>query len=202
MDDYIFEGKNILECLTNAHSSSKFEKNTAFFELIDENSEKNNQKVSIKVITGNDELIFLRNVVKNIVDLMNIDSTVEILKEKQNVNVVVNSSNNSILIGKNGKIIQSLQYLVRNIYYQNYSKKYNIFIEIGDYKEKQKKNIERVALKVADEVIKTKVSAKLESMNSYKRRIIHKILSNNNNIVTESIGEEPNRYVLIKFKEK
>ena len=63
------------------------------------------------------------------------------------------------------------------------------------------KNIEFLAKKVAREVAKTKVEAKLDSMNSYERRIVHSILSDDKFVYTESIGEEPNRCVVIKPKE-
>ena len=65
----------------------------------------------------------------------------------------------------------------------------------------QIKNIEYLAKKTAREVAKTKVEAKLDSMNSYERRIVHSILSEDKYVYTESIGEEPNRCVVIKPKE-
>ena len=61
---------------------------------------------------------------------------------------------------------------------------------------------ERLAKKVAREVAATKVEAKLDSMNSYERRIIHNALGNSKKVYTESEGEEPNRYVVIKPKEE
>ena len=54
---------------------------------------------------------------------------------------------------------------------------------------------------IAREVAQTKIEVKLDSMNSYERRIIHNILNNNKRVYTESEGEEPNRYVVIKPKE-
>ena len=55
---------------------------------------------------------------------------------------------------------------------------------------------------MAREVAKTKVEASLEPMNSYERRIVHNTLSKNKYVYTKSIGEEPNRYVMIKLKEE
>ena len=49
--------------------------------------------------------------------------------------------------------------------------------------------------------MKTKVDAKLDPMNSYERRIVHTALADFKNIETESEGEEPNRYTIIKYKE-
>ena len=49
--------------------------------------------------------------------------------------------------------------------------------------------------------LKTKIEAKLDPMNSYERRIVHNILTDHKFVYTESEGEEPNRYVVIKSKE-
>ena len=72
---------------------------------------------------------------------------------------------------------------------------------INSYKEKREKSLEYLAKKIAREVAATKVEAKLDSMNSYERRIIHNALTNNKQVYTESEGEEPNRYVVIKPRE-
>ena len=56
----------------------------------------------------------------------------------------------------------------------------HIILDVENYKEKQEKNLERLAKRIAREVATTKVDVKLENMNSYERRIVHNILSNNN----------------------
>ena len=62
-------------------------------------------------------------------------------------------------------------------------------------------NLERTAKRIAKEVVKTKIDVKLDDMNSYERRIIHNALSNFKNISTTSEGEEPNRHIVISYKE-
>ena len=80
-------------------------------------------------------------------------------------------------------------------------KYFNLTIDIGEYKKERENRLERLAKKVAREVAYSKVEAKLDPMNSYERRIIHTILAENKKVITESEGEEPNRYVVIKPKE-
>ena len=77
-----------------------------------------------------------------------------------------------------------------------------LVLDVENYKEHRITNIERTARKIAREVAKTKVEANLEPMNSYERRVVHNTLSKNKYVYTESIGEEPNRYVAIKLKEE
>ena len=64
------------------------------------------------------------------------------------------------------------------------------------------KSLEILARKTAREVAKTKVETKLDSMNSYERRIIHNALNDHKYVYTESEGEEPNRYIVIKPREE
>ena len=83
----------------------------------------------------------------------------------------------------------------------NTNKAISITLDVENYKEKRVKNIEYLAKKTAREVARTKVEVKLDSMNSYERRIVHSILSEDKYVYTESTGEEPNRCVVIKPKE-
>ena len=76
-----------------------------------------------------------------------------------------------------------------------------LILDVENYKEKQVKYLERLAKNLAREVEHTKEEVELENMNSYERRIIHNILSDNKYVYTESVGEEPERHVVIKPKE-
>ena len=74
-------------------------------------------------------------------------------------------------------------------------------LDVSEYKVKQQHLIEKAAKQVAREVSKTKIEAKLEPMNSYERRIVHTIISNFEKLETESFGQDPMRYVVIRYKE-
>ena len=78
---------------------------------------------------------------------------------------------------------------------------FHFTIDIGEYKKQHEERLIRLAKKIAKEVATSKIEAKLDPMNSYERRIIHTTLAEDNRVRTESEGEEPNRYVVIKPKE-
>ena len=75
---------------------------------------------------------------------------------------------------------------------------YKFLIDVSDYQQRTDKHIENLARKLAREVKETKIEVKMDKMNSYQRRIVHNALSNNRYVYTESVGEEPNRCVVIK----
>ena len=127
---------------------------------------------------------------------------IEIKNKEEVPKYIIFSDNDALLIGKNGKNLKALTTIVNGYLNTELGRTYKFIIDVNEYKEKREHNLERLAKRVAREVATTKVEAKLDSMNSYERRIIHSILSNNKRVYTESEGEEPNRYVVIKPKEE
>jgi spoIIIJ-associated protein len=154
------------------------------------------------------EVIEKREVIKDIKEflvklLKDIGYTVNIeVKNKEEVpKYVIYSDNDSLLIGKNGKNLKALSTIVSQYLNKELGTNYKFIIDVNEYKEKREQSLERLAKKIAKEVAATKIEVKLDSMNSYERRIIHNALTNNKKVYTESEGEEPNRYVVVKPKE-
>ena len=133
---------------------------------------------------------------------MNIECNLEVKRREKNIIIEIYSDKNSILIGKNGKNLEAFQNIIRQIAPQEVNNLYKIVLDIENYKDRKISKLERMAKQVAREVKMTKVEAKLEPMNSYERRAIHNILTNNKYVYTESKGEEPNRCIVIKPKEE
>ena len=74
-------------------------------------------------------------------------------------------------------------------------------LDINSYKEKRDKNLERLAKRIAREVITTKVDVKLDNMNSYERKVIHNKLSSWKDVKTHSEGEGSERVLIVEPKE-
>ena len=87
--------------------------------------------------------------------------------------------------------------VVRNM--TNFNIKINL--DISNYREKKEKFFESDIKKIINEVLSSKTDTKLDPMNSYQRRLVHNVANNYYNIETESVGEEPNRCVTIKYVE-
>ena len=117
------------------------------------------------------------------------------------IEVLISSDDMGKVIGKNGKTISALQNVIKQIIYTRTTHNLHIILDVENYKENRSKNIEYLAKKIAREVAQTKVEVKMDCMNSYERRIVHSTLAENKYVYTESIGEEPNRCVVIKPKD-
>ena len=150
----------------------------------------------------NEVISFIKDTISEITKNMGAEANLEVRRRENNISVTIFSDNNSILIGKNGKNVAALQLLIRQMVNSKLNTPLGIIIDVGNYKEKRAKNIEYLAKKLAREAYKTKTEVTMDSMNSYERRIVHEALAEDKYVYTESIGEEPNRKVVIKIKEE
>lgn len=116
------------------------------------------------------------------------------------IHYLIDSYENSLLIGVKGKTLEALQILLRNLI-STYTKDHIVTtLDIGGYKANRARQLEILATKTAKEVIKTKNPVKLQPMNSFERRIIHEKLSDWRDVYTESEGEGEARAIVIKPK--
>ena len=201
MDKYIYEAKTYEDAVEKALQELKVAEENLIIKVLEEKNTLLKKFVKIEVINYNDIINYTKEIVTEITKLMGFTVNLEERRREENITIKIFSDHNAVLIGKNGYTIQALQTIVRQIIYNEIEKNISIILDVENYKEKKIKNIEYLAKKTAREVAKTKVEAKLDSMNSYERRIVHSILSDDKYVYTESIGEEPNRCVVIKPKE-
>jgi spoIIIJ-associated protein len=134
---------------------------------------------------------------------MEIEAVVEMRKKSNNeIEYSISSAENPILIGKNGKTLESIQFYLRHVI-NNYSDERQIvLIDVGGYKQNRKRQLEIIATKTAKEVARSRVEAKLRPMNAYERRIIHTKLAEWRDVTTISEGEGQDRHLVIKPKRR
>lgn len=156
------------------------------------------KKITLKVVLKTDVIEYSKKYIKMIVEAMGLSINVETKRKESYILIKMNSDNNSILIGKNGKTLDSLQILVRQAIFSQTGIFVNIILDVEDYKEKHQRSIEYLSKKLAKEVVQTQIEIKMDTMNSYERRLVHEVLRNFKGVKTESEGIEPNRCVVIK----
>ena len=152
------------------------------------------------IVKNQDRIV---NYLQNIVIAMGYpDATVD-FREDGNRHFTLNiktEENTSLIIGKRGVTLNSLQFLVNNFAKKFSSHYFRIEVDCDDYRENRKKTLEDLALNLAKKSKKIGKPVELEPMTSIERKIIHNALTGIKNVETESRGEEPHRYLVITAK--
>lgn len=203
MEKYIFTGKTEEEALEEACSNLNLTKEDIFYDVsLQKGGLFKAKKVDIQVIRKSDIDDFIKKYALKLTTDMGFDVKIESKNRDGILNITIYSDNNNLLIGRDGKNLAALGTIIRQAVYNEVGFFYKFNLDVGEYKLKQQKNIERLARNIARDVSKSKVEAKLDPMNSYERRIVHNTLNDSKFVYTESVGEEPNRYVVIKPREE
>ena len=145
-----------------------------------------------------------REFLGKILETLELDNIVEMELENNTLNVNVNGDENrlGILIGKRGVTLDSIQYILNLIVNKKSSRYVRVNLDSSGYRDKRKKTLENLAGKMANKVLKTGRSIKLEPMNAYERKIIHTALQDFEGVLTHSEGKDPFRKVVIQKERK
>ena len=201
MEKYTYVGKTEEEALEEAYKELNVSKEDIIFNTKEQKGGIfKSKKVEVEVIKKSDIHNFIKETLLKITKDMGFDVNAEVKVRDDILNITLFSDKNNLLIGRDGKNMAALTTVVRQIVFNELGYYYKFNLDVGEYKLKQQKNLERMAHRLAREVAKTKVEVKLDPMNSYERRIIHNTLNDDRYVYTESFGEEPNRYVVIKVR--
>ena len=137
---------------------------------------------------------------ENILKALNIGYQIEArsVNGEEQIHYIIDSYENSLLIGVKGRTLEALQILLRNLISSYTKDRVVTTLDIGGYKSNRARQLEILATKTAKEVASTKQPVKLQPMNSFERRIIHEKLSDWRDVYTESEGEGEDRARVVK----
>lgn len=109
----------------------------------------------------------------------------------------------STVIGRHGETIRAIQKILEVIFFKKFNEPMNILVNVNDYREKQKERLESMAREYAESTKSTGNEGYIRNLSSYERKLIHEyITANYPELITSSVGEGRERYLVISVKDK
>ena len=199
MENLTFSAKTVDAAVLVAAKELGIDADKVKYEVIEEGKRGlfSKQDAIIRVILGG-KAERVRAFMQNIVDNFPLeDVEVVVTEEEQVLKIELNGENASYLIGRRGDTLNSLQYLAGLVANNGEEKYSRITLNINGYREKREKTLEALARRLANQALRTGRSVTLEPMAPYERRIIHATVQQIDGVSSTSVGEEPNRKVVI-----
>lgn len=200
MEKYNFKGKTQEETLKKALESLNLEEKDVLYSFNEIKSGLLKTKMfEITIVKIEDIVTLGKEKLKQIIDGLGYTSNIESKVRDNLISYLIFSPNSGHLIGKNGRILSSIQIYLKNVLKNETGFDLNLIIDVENYKVKKQGYLIRNVKKLARDVLRNKVDIKLDPMNSFERRLVHETLSKHEKLKTISEGKEPNRYVVIKY---
>ena len=138
-----------------------------------------------------------QEVLEQMLRLMDIEGTVEVVVGGETSKLNVSGSDLGVLIGRRGEKLASLQHLVNLIVAKREGQHNRIAIDVENYRGRREEQLRDVADRAAKRVIQSGKIIQLEAMPAMERRIVHVALMENPRVRTQSVGVEPNRRIVV-----
>ncbi|MDP4001692.1 MAG: R3H domain-containing nucleic acid-binding protein [bacterium] len=148
--------------------------------------------------------------IKRIIAPMNVECEVSIREEIVGGNLPAGKAGKEVvfasisapedakfLIGKNGQNLQALEHIVRSLFLKQ-GENLTLFVDVNDYKKSRATHVATLAKEAVMRVRNTQRPEALTPMSPYERRIVHMELASVSDVTTESIGQEPQRRIVVK----
>jgi predicted RNA-binding protein Jag len=136
-------------------------------------------------------------ILKKITSYYGLDVKVEAEETNRAINLRVGGEDIGQLIGRRGRTLGSVQYIISRILNEDRPNKKKILIDVDGYCESRERTLREMAEKAADRVVQTGRPYALRPMSAQDRRMIHLTLQDHTLVSTESVGEEGSRLVVV-----
>ena len=164
----------------------------------------NKARVKITLDESSETENSVKTLVEELLNKMNLELDVTVEEQEEQFLVDVTGKDAALLIGKRGESLDAFSFLINNIYnkgkkHEDYKK---VIVDSNNYKNKREDTLKILAERMAAKAVRENRDVRMEPMNANERRLIHSALSEHAKVETESQGNEPNRSVVIKLKNK
>lgn len=194
-----YKGKTVEDALQNACQDLGVTLDELNYEVTLETKTLFSKKAEISCWTISMVQEYIENLVRRILTDMNFEVETVSYVQDGRIFCNINTSNNSILIGKAGVILRAINFIIKNAVSNTFKERIELSLDINGYKEERYKKVASMARRFGKTVLRTKADLKLDPMPADERKVMHQEIAKMKHLKTESKGEGKNRYMTISY---
>ena len=199
--EYEFEGKTTEEALENASRELALPLEELNFDILEPGSAGifglvGGKKAKIKItlekqeeVSNENGLRLAQEALETILELIPVETIVNAEQTDGKIALSIEGDKSGLLIGRRGKTLDALQYIVNKIVNKALDKKTYVVVDSEDYRKRREESLTELALKMGDKAKKIKKPVTTNLLNPHDRRIVHITLQDDNDLDTKSRGD-------------
>jgi len=142
----------------------------------------------------------IKDTTEELLKLLSVEGDIEINFGDETVDIVLDTPDSGIVIGRHGDILESLQLVLSIAISKKLNKFLRISLEVGDYKKNREEWLRNAALDAKDKAITQGGEITIPELKAWERRIVHLTLKDDEEVISESVGEGRDRVLIIRPK--
>ncbi|CAN5187425.1 hypothetical protein BH09PAT1_BH09PAT1_7020 [soil metagenome] len=143
----------------------------------------------------------IQEVTEKLLQELEVAGTADVVVAEDTADIILETEESGLIIGYHGEILEAMQLLISLISSRKIGRFVRVSVEVGDYKKNRTEYLERLAQQTKDRVLEEGRAHTLSSLKSWERRIVHVALQDDDEVISESMGEGKDRVLVIKPRE-
>ena len=148
-------------------------------------------------ITDQDTAV-AQQTIEDLLDRLHVSGSVRVESNENMFDVILETEESGIVIGYHGEALEALQLIFSLMVSKKIGSFVRVNLEVGDYKKNRSEYLERLAMQTKERVLAENKEHILPSIKSWERRVVHLILQDDEEVVSESLGEGKDRVLVVK----
>ena len=142
----------------------------------------------------------IKDTTEELFKLLEIEGGIKVVPNEEFIDIVLDTKDSGIVIGRHGDILESLQLILSMVISRKLGKFLRILLEVGDYKKNTEEWLKSIAKDAKDQVVKEGREITLLQLKPWERRVVHITLKDDEEVVSESVGEGRDRVLIVRPK--
>lgn len=142
----------------------------------------------------------VKDTTEELFKLLEIQGGVEVMQNEDSIDIALDTPDSGIVIGRHGDILESLQLVLSIVISKKLGKFLRVSLEVGDYKKNREEWLKNIAQDTKEQVVREGREITLPQLKPWERRIVHITLKDDEEVVSESVGEGRDRVLTIRPK--
>jgi len=152
------------------------------------------------------EIKIINDLTEKLLKLLDVEGDFEIIESKdvenESVEIILNTKDTGVVIGYHGDTLEGLQLVLSLCVARNLGRFVRISIDVGDYKKNRSEWLKTLAMETKERVLTEGREMAVPELKSWERRIVHLLLENDNEVMSESRGEGRDRVLVVSPRVK
>ncbi|HUY72355.1 MAG TPA: RNA-binding cell elongation regulator Jag/EloR [Gaiellaceae bacterium] len=140
----------------------------------------------------------LRDLLEHVTAAIGVRCRIELVEDGSSLTATCFGDDLGLLIGRHGQTIDAVQVLASMIAGRGEEERKDVVVDAAGYRDRRRRTLEALALRSAEEVVRTGERVGLDPMSAAERKVVHTCLQDHEGVSTASAGDEPNRYVVVE----
>jgi spoIIIJ-associated protein len=135
---------------------------------------------------------------EGLLDAMDLPGDLRIHLREDHAEVEIIDLGSGALIGRRGQTLESIQELLRCAMQRQFQRRCRVKVDAEGYRARRLEKLLEKAEDAIDEVLDNGEPVRLEPMDVFERKAIHRLVAENDGVASRSQGREPARRVIIE----